>query len=491
MKCHVPLSHAHQMMQCEKELDNSCTDDASDKISDQSSENQETLNLCDDDHDDLMKIMGNIVQDSNCPPRIMQLLLDQQRNLKESKTGRRWSKEIIRLCLTMWCRSPRAYGDLRSSGFLLLPSHRLLQIYKNKIHQKAGINKEILHWMKNEAVNKNIPPEGYEGGLMLDEMSIQSDLQFYSRDNKIYITGFTDLGDESALVESIKTKTSNMKLATHVLQYVFLGFSGFRFPICHFPTIQASASDLYILTWEVINMLQVFGFTVRYISTDGAQTNRDFARILLGDFKSETVSTMKIPNIYCPTNPPIVFIMDYSHVVKKIRNNILKSTSSSNGKRRLFVNGHYILWRHFYDAYLWDTSHNPLPVHHKLTIEHFELTSETKMRNKLAEDVLGKEMLHLMQCYGNTLQNPSHLQSTIQLLQNTSPLIDIFRDHRPIIDTSDERLATLKKILDWFKNWEEEVNSDDSLKQKDTFLISHQTRSDICSLIIGFRELCI
>ena len=59
-----------------------------------------------------MKIMGNIVQDSNCPPRIMQLLLDQQRNLKESKTGRRWSKEIIRLCLTMWCRSPRAYGDL-------------------------------------------------------------------------------------------------------------------------------------------------------------------------------------------------------------------------------------------------------------------------------------------------------------------------------------------------------------------------------------------
>ena len=272
---------------------------------------------------------------------------------------------------------------------------------------------------------------------------------------------------------------------------MFLVFSGFRFPICHFPTIQASASDLYILTWEVINMLQVFGFTVRYISTDGAQTNRDFARILLGDFKSETVSTMKIPNIYCPTNPPIVFIMDYSHVVKKIRNNILKSTSSSNGKRRLFVNGHYILWRHFYDAYLWDTSHNPLPVHHKLTIEHFELTSETKMRNKLAEDVLGKEMLHLMQCYGNTLQNPSHLQSTIQLLQNTSQLIDIFRDHRPIIDTSDERLATLKKILDWFKNWEEEVNSDDSLKQKDTFLISHQTRSDICSLIIGFRELCI
>ena len=35
--------------------------------------------------------------------------------------------------------------------------------------------------MKNEAVNKSTPPEGNKGGLMLDEMSIESDLQFHSR----------------------------------------------------------------------------------------------------------------------------------------------------------------------------------------------------------------------------------------------------------------------------------------------------------------------
>ena len=28
--------------------------------------------------------------------------------------------------------------------------------------------------MKNEAVNKNIPPEGYKGGLMFDEMFLKS-----------------------------------------------------------------------------------------------------------------------------------------------------------------------------------------------------------------------------------------------------------------------------------------------------------------------------
>lgn len=108
----------------------------------------------------------------------------------------------------MWCRSPRAYGDLQSSGFLVFPSQRLLQIYKNKIQQKAGINKEII-WMK-KALHRSIPTEGYEGGLILDEMSVQADLQFYSRENKTYLIGFNDMGSESALFENIKTKKSEV-----------------------------------------------------------------------------------------------------------------------------------------------------------------------------------------------------------------------------------------------------------------------------------------
>ena len=68
------------------------------------------------------------------------------------------------------------------------------------------------------------------------------------------------------------------------------------------------------------------------------------------------------------------------------------------------------------------------------------------MRNKLAEDVLESEMLHLMECYASSLADSTHLQSTIQLLKNTSALTDIFRDIRPIIDISDERLDTLANV---------------------------------------------
>ena len=47
--------------------------------------------------------------------------------------------------------SPRRYTDLRNSGFILLPSQKNTSTYKNIVHQEAGINKEILHWVANEA----------------------------------------------------------------------------------------------------------------------------------------------------------------------------------------------------------------------------------------------------------------------------------------------------------------------------------------------------
>jgi hypothetical protein len=46
-------------------------------------------------------------------------------------------------------------------------------VYKNKFQQKAGFNQDLLYWMKNETMQRNLSPEGYEGDLILDEMSIQ------------------------------------------------------------------------------------------------------------------------------------------------------------------------------------------------------------------------------------------------------------------------------------------------------------------------------
>ena len=128
------------------------------------------------------------------------------------------------MCLTLWCRSPRGYTELRNSNFMILPSQQLLQKYKNIVHQQAGINKDVLHWMANEAKLKNIPPEGFEGGIIV-EMSIQSDLQFKKRKGTIQLVGFIDCTPESIIIDQLKSNKMEKTLATHVLQLVFLGFT--------------------------------------------------------------------------------------------------------------------------------------------------------------------------------------------------------------------------------------------------------------------------
>ena len=56
---------------------------------------------------------------------------------------------------------------------LRLPSGRLLQLYKNSSSQNPGFNESVGKWMAQEAEKKRIGPEGKEGGIILDEMSIQ------------------------------------------------------------------------------------------------------------------------------------------------------------------------------------------------------------------------------------------------------------------------------------------------------------------------------
>ena len=52
------------------------------------------------------------------------------------------------------------------------------------------------------------------------------------------------------------------------------------------------------------------------------------------------------------------------------------------------------------------------------------MTGASKMRNKLVEQVLNKEMLFLMQTYQATLKDPERLAATIESLKFTSVLVD-------------------------------------------------------------------
>ena len=240
-------------------------------------------------------------------------------------------------------------------------------------------------------------------------------------------------------------------------------------------------------------MLSSFGFTIQYISTDGAQSNRDLYKILIPNFDTSNPITCSFRNIFSQNeNHKLFFIMDISHVLKKIRNNISKSGDAAYCKRHLKYGDTFIEWDHFKGAYLWDISTNPFPIHHKLSQEHIYLTSESKMRNHLAEEVLNGEMLHLMKLYQESLGEAGRkLDGTVEILTHTSALIRNFRDSRPITEVTDDRLKENNDALQWFVRWEQTIREDKLIKNKEKHLISQQTREDIISSIMGFEELCI
>lgn len=149
---------------------------------------------------------------------------------------------------------------------------------------------------------------------------------------------------------------------------------------------------------------------------------------------------------------------------------------------------HTIQWQMFIDCFHWDQQ-NGLQLHRKLTNEHLFPDSQLKMRNHLAEHVLNGEMLHLMKQYKNSLGEKGQvLNGAIELLENTSPIVSIFRDMRPICDQNDNRLQDLKVVADWFSNWEAYAMCDK--KQKTKHLMSQQCHEDIQSCIRGFLLLC-
>ena len=137
-----------------------------------------TILLHQDDHADLVEMIKKLHGD--IPSNFATLVQSQLKNATCSDKDpryRRWDPAVISVCLSLWCRSPHAYKQLKKSDLLVLPSGRLLQYYKNSVKQTPGFNSDNLHWMWKEAKDQGIPTCGWHGGIVIDEMQIQEDIQ--------------------------------------------------------------------------------------------------------------------------------------------------------------------------------------------------------------------------------------------------------------------------------------------------------------------------
>lgn len=137
----------------------------------------------------------------------------------------------------------------------------------------------MLEWMANEAEIKNIPPPlpDFRTGSSLMKCPYN---QTYNLRNLIIASDWLDLLNVlQSLLYLTKWKTTNAKklLLLMFSNLYCLGFTGFRFPFAYFPSHTASGHELFsfLLVWKSVIMISAYGFTVQYISINGAQSNRD------------------------------------------------------------------------------------------------------------------------------------------------------------------------------------------------------------------------
>jgi hypothetical protein len=307
-------------------------------------------------------------------------------------------------------------------------------------------------------------------------MAIQEDIQLEKNGSVLESVGFVNKGEEGNICETLRTGKKEQKLGRHALQLLFIGTTGFRFPFAHFISDQIQGYDLHSIFWDAVDQLQMYGFTCIFTSMDGASSNRSFVNINITDNTNMTVQNP------CNFDENVIFMMDYSHVVKKIRNNILKSGTKKGCTRNLcLASGENIQWDMFVNCFEWDQN-NALQINRYLSHEHIYLNTQNKMRNRLAEDVLNSEMLHLFERYQASLKNGSTLDGVIKLLQQTSKMVRIFRDTRPVTTIDDPRLRELQEVLSWFQEWRKAMTNKN--------LMSFQCHDDIEFCIIGFIQLC-
>ena len=314
-------------------------------------------------------------------------------------------------------------------------------------------------------------PAVFNDVLLLDEMSIQKDLQVCKKGSKWKIVGAVDLGPLVNSLEELKQRKSEVVLATHCFQYLYVSFNSFTWPVCYYGSHNVNGHSIYLTFWPLVDTLQSYGFKVHRALMDGGANNCQFSKLILsGD--SACMSKYITFNAYHASGR-MALAQDCKHVFKKIRNSLLSSTTKPDAVRQVTLHGQPILCQYFQEAYHYNCK-NHLRIYRRLTKEHMYLTAQAKIRNYLSTDVLSEQMLNLFVQIQSHIENPSKLDSTIELLKHTSILVDIFCNVSHTIENMyDSRIAKLLQVSEFFHSWEKEYESSKDLGK---FLITRQTR---------------
>lgn len=357
-------------------------------------------------------------------PQSFHSLLDMHVRLgKRSPRGRRYSNTEKTLALSLFQSSPSTYRLLRK--LFLLPSPSTLKASLRKLNLQTGFNDDILKSL--EAKVKGLPEEDRICILTYDEMTMKEFLQYDQSRDAIF--GFEDLGNLG------KTKY----VANHASVYMVRSIRGkWKQPVGYFFTSGTmKRTQMKDTLYECLDRLKTIGLDVKAFVCDQGSNNRSLVNFL-GVSEEKPYFIYKTKKYFVLYDPP--------HLIKNVRNNF-------------HLHGFYhdkdeIEWgciREFYDL---DTSNCELRTASKLKDKHIYLPPFTKMKVKLATQVLSNSVASGMQFYLDAgLMTCAHTKPTIKFVKFFDKLFDTFNSTSQFSD-HEFRVALSDKSPHW-AFWEE------------------------------------
>ena len=245
----------------------------------------------------------------------------------------RWHPQIIRWCLHLRLKSSGAYKELRESGILRLPSERTLRDYTYCVPPKAGLQGDVESQLVKVSQLSTLEDWEKFVTITFDEMKIREGL-VYDKCNDQLI-GFVQLDDiTNSLLElerTCKSTPSSPEVATHMLLLLVWGLTiSLKFPLAQFPTTGVTAYQLYPLISEAILRLEMLGFKVICITSNGASSNR---KLLATNCTSDEKVPFKMENMYTDENRNVYLMSDVPHLLKTTRNCWANSNAHSRSRQ--------------------------------------------------------------------------------------------------------------------------------------------------------------
>ena len=296
-------------------------------------------------HSDITSMMDEhtrLVQQQHKEGSFHRLFWDQQMQAAKQSDYRqmRWHPQMIRWCLHLRLVSGGGYRLLRESGVIRLPLERTLRDYTHYVPPHTGFQDGVPEQLTRDANLDKIEEWQKYVCLTYDEMKIKEGLIYNKYTDQL--VGFVALDDVSDhLLEFERQCQSDgsaqkPELASHMLVLLVRGiFTGLKFPLAQFPTTGAASHQLYPIVLEAIMRLEIMGFKVISLTSNGSSPNRKVYS-LMKDPTDGTKPGYKCPNPFTSDGRSLYFVADVPHLIKTTRNCWSNSHGHSR-KRTLWV----------------------------------------------------------------------------------------------------------------------------------------------------------